>query len=126
MLGVSLSTLYVLFTLNSKGYAFRIMKTIRTKVSLKTIVIVLAAVLYLGSQLAHAGHFHLASDDLSAAECHLCSVTATTAINSYSFSFYISANAFSQDTSIYFAPHYGVEVSAHGSRAPPSFRYYII
>ena len=89
----------------------------------KAMIILLLTALYLGGQLAHGGHLHVNAHDLSVSECSLCSFSSVAVTNTYLDSFPIIILAMAYAVPPYFSPARHIDVSAHGTRAPPLTTY---
>lgn len=87
--------------------------------SSKSLIVFLLAALYLGGLLAHDGHLHTHTHDLSASECSMCSFSSVVISNTYLDSFPIDILGMTYALPRYFSPTHHIDVSVHGTRAPP-------
>lgn len=90
-----------------------------SEVTSKVMVFILLTALYLGGQLAHGGHLHDNVHDFSVSECSLCSFSSVAVTNTYLDSFPIRVLSMVYTVRRYFSPTHLIDVSLHGTRAPP-------
>ena len=112
------------FCLFVKGRAdVIVLYTSLLKAPSKAMMLLLLTALYLGGQLAHDGHIHVNTHDLSVSDCSLCSFSSVAVTNTHLDYFPIISLAVSYIVPRYFSPTRHIDVSAHGTRAPPLTMY---
>ncbi|WP_162926325.1 hypothetical protein [Teredinibacter purpureus] len=85
---------------------------------LKLALALLLATLFVGSQLAHAEHFHLEQDNTTSQECSVCSLSAVVPVPSLVLLLTFACGVLTL-SSLYRFYLTSVDVSSNGSRAPP-------
>lgn len=120
----SLGRLYIESLFFIKGLAYIIVSyKFMLEASSRSMIALLLAALYLGGLLAHGSHLHTNTHDLSVSECSMCSFSSATVANAYLDSFPMAILGMAYALPMYFSPTHHIDVSVHGTRAPPLTMY---